>query len=69
MKRTVAHLFGEEVARATSDIWDLDAEGELRGVYRPTGHPALWFAAGGFDHARYLSKFLVRVPIPGWRFG
>ncbi|KZT32260.1 FAD/NAD(P)-binding domain-containing protein [Sistotremastrum suecicum HHB10207 ss-3] len=52
-------LFGEEIIKQTSPIWNLDAEGELRGVFRPTGHPGLWFAAGGFDHARYLSQFLA----------
>ncbi|KZS97107.1 FAD/NAD(P)-binding domain-containing protein [Sistotremastrum niveocremeum HHB9708] len=58
--RTIARqLLGDEIVDQTSEIWNLDAEGELRGVYRPTGHPGLWYASGAFDHVRYLGRLLA----------
>lgn len=30
-------------------MWGLDAEGELQGVWRRTGHPRLWIAMGKFS--------------------
>ncbi|KAI0700894.1 FAD/NAD(P)-binding domain-containing protein [Cytidiella melzeri] len=52
-------LFGSEVIGRTSEVWGLDAEGELQGSYRPCGHPGLWFAAGDFFNSRYMSKHLA----------
>ncbi|KAJ7446901.1 FAD/NAD(P)-binding domain-containing protein [Mycena galericulata] len=54
-------LLGEEIMQKTGDlkIWDFDAEGEFNGVYRPTGHPGLWFAMGIHNEMRYLSKLLA----------
>lgn len=51
--------FGAEVIDNTSPIWGLDDEGEIRGAYRPTGHPALWYAGGDFAASRFMSKQLA----------
>lgn len=45
-------LLGDEIMRDTAKIWDFDSEGEFNGVYRPTGHPGLWFATGNFMFSR-----------------
>ncbi|KAJ7631851.1 FAD/NAD(P)-binding domain-containing protein [Mycena polygramma] len=57
----LTELLGNEVMQKTGDlkIWDFDAEGEFNGVYRPTGHPGLWFAIGIHNEMRYLSKLLA----------
>lgn len=34
-------LFGDETIDRTSEAWGLDEEGELRGCYRPSGHPGV----------------------------
>ena len=44
-------------------IWGLDEDGELRRVYRPSGHPGLWFVPGAIQHARFHSKHLVSTQI------
>jgi len=52
-------LFGEETIERTGPVWGLDDEGELRGCYRPSGHPGLWYGMGDFYHARFFSKQLA----------
>jgi len=52
-------IFGNTVADAVGPIWGTDDEGEVRGVWRPTGQPGLWIAAGSFNYARYHSKLLA----------
>ena len=53
-------MLGEEFVEQTPHVWDLDEEGEVRGVYRPTGQPGFWYVAGDFSSARRFSKRLVR---------
>jgi len=36
-------VFGEETIERTGPVWGLDHEGELRGCYRPSGHPGVGF--------------------------
>ncbi|KAJ7056138.1 FAD/NAD-P-binding domain-containing protein [Mycena amicta] len=52
-------LFSDAVIDKTSPLWGLDEEGELRGCYRESGHPGLWFAAGNFAVSRFYSKQLA----------
>ncbi|KAH9853605.1 FAD/NAD-P-binding domain-containing protein [Lenzites betulinus] len=52
-------LLGEEVMSQTKDIYGLDSEGEIKGSYRPSGHPGLWFATGDFFASRFYSKTLA----------
>ena len=40
-------------------VWGFDAEGELAGMWRPTGQPGLWFLAGGLAQCRIFSKVLA----------
>ncbi|KAI0663308.1 FAD/NAD-P-binding domain-containing protein [Cubamyces menziesii] len=59
MKEVNRKLFGDEIVDRTADIYGLDAEGELRGSYRPSGHPGLWYATGDFFISRFNSKPLA----------
>ena len=34
-------IFNQEVIESTKEIWGLDEEDEMCGVYRPTGYPAV----------------------------
>ncbi|KAJ7246808.1 dimethylaniline monooxygenase [Mycena haematopus] len=52
-------LFTDAVIDQTSSLWGLDEEGELRGCYRSSGYPGLWFAAGNFAISRFYSKQLA----------
>ncbi|TDL17734.1 FAD/NAD-binding domain-containing protein [Rickenella mellea] len=59
IRPTVRKVFGAEMIDRTSQVWGLDEEGELKGCYRPSGLPGLWFAAGDFFNSRYMSKQLA----------
>ncbi|EKM53733.1 uncharacterized protein PHACADRAFT_211396 [Phanerochaete carnosa HHB-10118-sp] len=53
------HTFGEGVIDRTSETWGLDEESEINGCFRPSGHPALWYAIGDFFNCRFMSKQLA----------
>ncbi|KAF9449017.1 FAD/NAD(P)-binding domain-containing protein [Macrolepiota fuliginosa MF-IS2] len=55
----LVRIFGKTTVDRAGQMWGLDEEGELRNVYRPTGHPALWYCGGGFRDIRYGSKQLA----------
>jgi putative flavoprotein involved in K+ transport len=52
-------LLGDAVADRAGPVWGFDAEGELNGMWRPTGQPGLWFHAGGLAQCRIFSKVLA----------
>lgn len=52
-------LFGDAVGDRVGQVWGFDAEGELHGMWRPTGQPGLWFHAGGLAQCRIFSKVLA----------
>ncbi|KAJ7221633.1 FAD/NAD-P-binding domain-containing protein [Mycena pura] len=56
---TMRSVFGDAVIDQVGPVWGLDEEGELRGCYRKTGHPGLWFAAGEWYLSRAFSKQLA----------
>jgi hypothetical protein len=58
--RTQARLiFGDEVADRVGDIWGYDNEGEVRALWRPSGHPGFWFHGGNLAICRYYSRLLA----------
>ncbi|KAJ3503936.1 hypothetical protein NM208_g16413 [Fusarium decemcellulare] len=59
MRTTLRKILGDKVADRVGDVWDLDDEGELNGVWRPSGHPKFWYMAGSLTLARVYSKFLA----------
>lgn len=59
LRLLVAELFGHGVAGQLEDLWGLDEEGELKGAFKPCGHPAFWYHAGAVGQARYFSRFIA----------
>jgi hypothetical protein len=58
--RTQARLiFGDEVADRVGDVWGLDEEGEMRTIWRRSGHPGFWFMGGNLALCRYYSRLLA----------
>ena len=47
------------MGESVGDVWGLDDEGELRGVWRRTGQEGFWVAAGGLWISRYYSRVLA----------
>lgn len=59
MRDNLRPIIGDELADQLTEVWGLDEEGEIRGAFRPSGHPSLWYMAGGFQQSRYGSKLLA----------
>lgn len=59
MRTTARDIFGDEVADRVGDIWGYDPEGEMRTIWRKTGHPGFWFHGGNLALCRYYSKLLA----------
>ena len=47
-------IFGDEVGDRMGPVWGFDEEGELQGMWRPTGQQGLWFLAGGTGAVPHL---------------
>jgi cation diffusion facilitator CzcD-associated flavoprotein CzcO len=56
---TVHQIFGSEVADSCGEVWGLDDEGEIQGMWRPSGHPGLWITGGSLIMVRVNSKYLA----------
>ena len=54
-RRILRDAVGERIGR----VWGFDEEGELHGMWRPTGQEGLWFHAGGLAQCRIFSKVLA----------
>ena len=52
-------ILGDDVGDPTDPVWGFDEEGEMRGMWRPTGQKRLWFLAGGLAQCRGSSKMLA----------
>jgi putative flavoprotein involved in K+ transport len=59
MVETARKLLGDEVADRCGPVWGLDEEGELRSVWRRSGHEGLWFMGGNLQMARFYGAFLA----------
>ncbi|KAF8204468.1 hypothetical protein K438DRAFT_1819954 [Mycena galopus ATCC 62051] len=58
-RSVVAAIVGAEQAALLEPVWGLDAEGEVRGCWRPSGHDHIWFHGGELQTMRYYAKFLA----------
>jgi hypothetical protein len=56
MRGTARKIFGDELADSVKNVWGLDEEGEIRTLWRRTGHPGFWFFGGNLALCRYYSK-------------
>ena len=59
MRGTARKIFGDEIADSIRDVWGFDEEGELRTMWRRTGHPGFWFFGGNLALCRYFSRMLA----------
>lgn len=59
MRTEAREIFGSEVADKVGDIWGFDKEGEMRAIWRNSGHPGFWFMGGNLALCRYFSKVLA----------
>ncbi|KAL4928911.1 flavin-containing monooxygenase [Aspergillus undulatus] len=59
MHESVRRVLGDKVAERCKPVWELDEEGELRTIWRPSGHPGFWFMAGALALCRVYSKFVA----------
>lgn len=59
LRDSVRLVCGEEVAQKVGPLWGLDDEGELRGVWKDSGHEGLWIVAGNLSRARIHSMHLA----------
>ncbi|MDQ8732087.1 NAD(P)/FAD-dependent oxidoreductase [Bradyrhizobium sp. LHD-71] len=58
-KESMRPIFGDAITDRIGSVWGFDQEGELAGMWRPTGHPGLWFFGGGLAQCRIFSKVLA----------
>jgi len=59
MRSSVHKVLGDKIADQCRDVWDLDEEGEVNTMWRPSGHPRFWFMGGNLALCRIYSKFLA----------
>ncbi|KAL4863335.1 hypothetical protein BDV12DRAFT_206618 [Aspergillus spectabilis] len=59
MRTLSRRIFGDETADAAGDVWGFDENNEMRSIWRPSGHPGLWFMGGNLAISRYYSRILA----------
>jgi hypothetical protein len=59
MREATRKIFGDDVADKVKDVWGMDEEGELRTMWRRSGHPRFWFMGGNFALCRFYSRLLA----------
>lgn len=59
MRTQCRKIFGDKVADRVKDVWGMDEEGEIRGMWRNSGHPGFWFMAGSLFLCRWYSGQLA----------
>lgn len=59
MKETAQKVFGDKVADKLKPIWGLDEEGELKAIWRDSGHENFYYMGGNLALARFFSKRLA----------
>lgn len=58
MKTTALKIFGDEV-KDTKEVWGMDEEGELKTMWRDSGHPGFFYMGGNLALCRFMSKRLA----------
>ena len=59
MRGSAKKIFGDELADRVHDVWGFDDEGEIRGMWRRSGHPGVWFFGGNLALCRFYSRMLA----------
>ncbi|CAL3962655.1 unnamed protein product [Diplocarpon coronariae] len=68
MRSQARTIFGDELAERVKDVWGFDEEGEIRTMWRRTGHPGFWFFGGNLALCRYWSR-MIALQIKGLEEG
>ncbi|KAJ3839609.1 FAD/NAD-P-binding domain-containing protein [Lentinula raphanica] len=58
IRTVMKEIFGDTLEKA-GPAGGVDEEGEMKGAYRSTGQPGLWYALGDFQMSRFESKLLA----------
>jgi putative flavoprotein involved in K+ transport len=75
MNEFVADIVGREVADKVGRCWGVGSatrkdpgpwQGELRNMWKPTAHEALWFQGGNLAQSRHFSRFLAMQLLARW---
>lgn len=64
----VRQMLGDAIADKVGRIWGIAANGEIANMFVATPQRGLWFAGGGFAHARIYSQY-VALGIKGRELG
>ncbi|KAK4690947.1 hypothetical protein P7C71_g5949, partial [Lecanoromycetidae sp. Uapishka_2] len=59
MVTSARKILGDKVADRCKEVWDLDEEGEINAMWRPSGHPHFWFMGGSLALCRIYSRFVA----------
>ncbi|KAK0103525.1 hypothetical protein ONS95_005546 [Cadophora gregata] len=59
MRTQARNIFGDELADQVQDVWGFNEEGEVRTIWRKTGHPGFWFFGGNLALCRYWSRMIA----------
>ncbi|KAH8205558.1 hypothetical protein TruAng_000264 [Truncatella angustata] len=59
MRTTSRQIFGDSVGDKVGDVWGFDEEGEMRTIWKQSGHPGLWLMGGNFAMCRYYSRIVA----------
>ncbi|KAI1382386.1 FAD/NAD(P)-binding domain-containing protein [Hypoxylon crocopeplum] len=59
MRTATEAIFGEDIASKVPDVWGYDEEGEIRVMWRQSGHPGLWLHGGNLAMCRYFSRLVA----------
>ena len=55
----VRRCFGDDAASRVGQVWGVDDDGEIAGLWKRSGQPGLWFTAGSLAQSRIFSRFLA----------
>ena len=59
MRDHAREILGDEIANGLGSVWGYNEEGEVRNIWRRSGHPGVWFMGGNLAFCRYFSRHLA----------
>lgn len=59
MRTQTRKIFGDKLADKVKDVWGFDEEGEIRTMWRKSGHRGFWFMGGNLALCRWFSRLLA----------
>ncbi|KAF2839693.1 putative flavin-containing monooxygenase YUCCA3 [Patellaria atrata CBS 101060] len=68
MRTSLRKTLGDEIADQCKDVWGMDEEGEFNAMWRPSGHPGVWYMGGNLLLCRSNSRSLA-LQIKGIELG